>query len=172
MQIKQTVITFIVVVMLASCGNSAQNKTQEDAKQLATGINKMDPDGIPTTAGRWTMTAKINGKDWAATTIMPLEATGRIIGDNNGESFGFPYNKSDMYVGEKEIFGEHNAVGMSTYEDGKLKYWDAVKGEMEITKVDGDWVEGKFFLTGSLNNSDKIIAITDGFFRISLAEKK
>lgn len=174
MQIKQTVITFIVVVMLASCGNSAQNKTQEDAKQLAAGIQKMDPDGIPTTESGWTMTAKINGREWVASSIMPLEATGRIIGDYNGAGFGFPYDKREMVVGYKEIFGQHNNVQISTIDDGKIEYWDGFKGEMEITKVEADWVEGKFFVTGkaSFTDTSRRVEITDGFFRISIAEKK
>ena len=173
MQMKQTLITFIVGVILTSCGNSAQNKTQSDAKQLAAGIQKMDPDGIPTTAGGWTMTAKINGREWTANSIMPLEATGRIIGDNSGESFGFPYDRRDMEVGHKEIFGQHNNVQISTIEDGEIEYWDGFKGEMEITKVKGDWVEGKFFVTGArITDASRKVEITDGFFRISIAGKK
>jgi hypothetical protein len=170
---KQTLITFIVAVMLSSCGNSAQNKTHEDAKQLAAGIQKRMPGGIPTTAGGWTMTAKINGRDWMANSFMPLEETGRIIGDNNGEGFGFPYDRRQMEVGNKETFGEHNNVQISTIKDGEIEYWDGFKGEMEITKVEADWVEGKFFVTGRrITDSSRKVEITDGFFRISIAEKK
>ena len=75
-----------------------------------------------------------------------------------------------MEVGKKEIFGEHNAVDMSTFEGGEMEYWTGNKGEMEITKVDGDWAEGKFFITGSKTDSDKTVEVTDGFFRISLAK--
>ena len=111
---KKFLAIFIMAAMLSSCGNSTQNKTQSNAQQLADGIEKMDPDGIPTTAGGWTMTAKINGRNWRASSIMPLEATGRIIGDFNGAGFGFPYDKREMVVGNKEIFGEHNNVQIST----------------------------------------------------------
>lgn len=170
---KHTILLFITATLLFSCGNN-QSKTLSDAQQLADGIQKIDPDGIPTTAGGWTMTAKINGHDWTASSIMPLEATGRIIGDNNGAGLGFPYDRREMEVGHKEIFGEHNVVQISTLNDGEMEYWDGVKGEMEITKVEADWVEGKFFVTGkrSFTDSPKSIEITDGFFRISIAEKK
>ena len=171
---KEILTILITAVILCSCGNSSQNKTLEDAKQLAAGIEKIDPDGIPTTAGGWTMTAKINGSDWTASSIMPLEATGRIIGDYNGAGLGFPYDRREMVVGRKEIFGEHNVVQISTIKDGAKEYWDGLKGEMEITKVEGDWVEGKFFVTGkrSFTDTPKSVEITDGFFRISIAEKK
>jgi hypothetical protein len=171
---KKTISILMMAVMLYSCGNSSQNKTQEEAKQLAAGIQKMDPDGIPTTAGGWTMTAKFNGREWTASSIMPLEATGRIIGDYNGQSIGFPYDRDEMEVGHKEIFGEHNNVQISTKEDGDINYWDGFKGEMEITKVEDNWVEAKFFVTGksSFTDTSRRVEITDGFFRISIAEKK
>jgi hypothetical protein len=44
-------------------------------------------------------------------------------------------------------------------------------GEMEITKADGNWAEGKFFFTCS-GSTDKTVSVTDGFFRISLARKQ
>lgn len=56
--------------------------------------------------------------------------------------------------------------------NGEIEYWSGYKGEMEITKVDGGWAEGKFFITGSKTDSDKTVEITDGFFRISITGKK
>ena len=171
---KQVLLMLLLAAMLSSCGNSTQNKSQADAKQLAAGIEKMDPDGIPTTEGGWTMTAKINGSNWKASSIMPLEATGRIIGDFNGAGLGFPYDRREMEVGNKEIFGEHNVVQISTIKDGEIEYWDGLKGEMEITKVDADWAEGKFFVTGNARFTDASskVEITDGFFRISMKPGK
>ncbi len=153
--------------ILLSCGTK-QDKAVSDAKQLQKEISAMRPGAIPTTEGGWTMTAKINGKDWTATSIMPPEAAGRIVGDNNGEGFGFPYDRRNMVVGEKTIFGHNNAVDLSTYENGELNYWGGYKGGMEITKVDANWAEGKFFVTGSTTESAKTVEITDGFFRISM----
>jgi len=167
---KRIFSILIAAVMLSSCGNN-ESKTVGDAKELAAGINQMQPDGTPTTAGGWTMTAKFDGKDWSANSIMPLEATGRIIGDNNGVSISLPYDRREMTLGYKNKFGDHNAVTILINDSPKM--WDGIAGEMEITKVDGDWVEGKFIVTGSNSSApDKKIEITDGFFRISLAEKK
>ena len=170
---KKTISILLLASMLYSCVNSTQNKTLDEAKQIAAGIQKIDPDGIPTTTDGWTMTAKINGRDWTASSIMPLEATGRIIGDNNGAGLGFPYDRREMEVGHKEIFGQHNVVQISTINDGEKEYWDGVKGEMEITEVEADWIEGKFFVTGKMiSDSSRKVEITDGFFRISIAQEK
>jgi hypothetical protein len=168
---KKILSIFIATAMLSSCGNSAQNKTVSDAKELASAIKEMQPGGIPTSAGGWTMTAKIDGKDWSANSTMPLEATGRIIGDNNGVSISLPYDRREMTVGYKNKISHNNAVDIFTKDD--VAIWGGYAGEMEITKVDGDWVEGKFYVTGTTSSaSDKKIEITDGFFRISLADKK
>ncbi len=170
---KQTILLCCITGMLSSCGNSDQSNVVSDAKKVQSEMKKMMPGSIPTTEGGWTMKAK-NGKDWIAATMMPLdEETGRIIGDNNGEGFGFPYDRRQMEVGRKEIFGQGNAVDMSTLEGGEIKYWSGYKGEMEITKVEGDWAEGKFVITGtSVADSAKTVEVSDGFFRISIAGKK
>ncbi len=167
---KQLLTILITAAMLSSCSNSADNKTLSDAKELAGGIKQMQPDGIATTAGGWTMTAKFDGKDWSASSIMPLEATGRIVGDNDGVSISLPYDRREMTLGYKNKISHNNAVDIFT--KGDVALWGGYEGEMEITKVDGDWVEGKFFVTGTTSDApDKKMEITDGFFRISLAEK-
>src|SRR5882762_1523594 len=139
---KQVFSIISIAVMLSSCGNSAENKAISDAKEVAAAIKQMKPGGIPATAGGWTMTAKFDGKDWSANYLMPLEASGRIFGDNNGVSISFPYDRREMTLGYKNKFSDHNAVDIFTNDDVAL--WGGYAGEMEITKVDGDWVEGKF----------------------------
>lgn len=164
---KQTLLIFIVTGMLYSCGNSEQNKTVSDAKEIQMELKKMQSGGIPTTEGGWTMTAKIGGKDWSATSIISPEAAGRIVGDNNGVYISLPYDIDEMIVGYKNIFSHTNAADLMTNDDVGL--WGVYKGEMEITKVVDGWAEGKFFFTGS--SDAKTIEVTDGFFRISLAKK-
>jgi hypothetical protein len=167
---KKTVLTLstvlIIVVTLTSCGNSAQNKALEDAKKVQSAIKEMVPGTIPTKEGGWTFRAKINGKEWEANSIMPPDAAGRIIGYYNGESIGLPYDRRYFETGRKITFGESNAVDLMTNDD--IGIWGGRTGEMEITKVDEKWAEGKFFFTGSTSRSDKTVAVTDGFFRISL----
>ena len=119
---------------------------------------------MPTTADGWTMTAKINGKDWKASSIMPPEAAGRIIGYSGEEYIGLPYDKDEMLVGKKDIFSEDNAVDLSTTDE--VGMWGGRKGEMEITKVENGWAEGSFHFTATAHDSNKTMEVTDGFFKI------
>jgi hypothetical protein len=167
---KQVLSILIMTAMLSSCGNSAQDKAISDAKEVASALQEMRPGSIPTTAGGWTMTAKFDGKDWSANSIMPLETTGRIFGDNNGVSISFPYDRREMTLGYKNKFSDHNAVDIFTKDD--VAIWGGYAGEMEITKVDGEWVEGKFNVTGTTSSDPgKKVEVTDGFFRVSLDRK-
>ncbi|GAB2823085.1 hypothetical protein [Ferruginibacter profundus] len=168
---KKTLSILIIAAILSSCGNSSGNQTASDAKELASAIKQMQPGGIPTTPGGWTMTAKFDGKEWSAEYMMPLQASGRIYGDNNGISLSFPYDRREMTLGYKNTFSDHNAVDIFTKDEVAL--WGGYAGEMVITKVDGDWVEGRFNVTGTTSSApDKKVEVTDGFFRISIADKK
>ncbi|NOT90375.1 hypothetical protein [Ferruginibacter sp.] len=169
---KQTLSILMMIASFYSCSNSGNNKTVSEAKELASAIKQMQPGGIPTTSGGWTMTAKIAGKEWSASSIVSPEVAGRIFGENNGESISLPYNRRGMIVGNKTMFSQNNAVDLFTKEDDNTALWGGYAGEMEITKVDGDWVEGKFFVTGSSDDPNKKIEVTDGFFRISMQQKK
>lgn len=164
--IKTTSKLILAALLLTSCGNSNLN----DAKEVQSAIQSMRPGGIPTTEGGWTMKAKLNGKSWTANSIISPKAAGRIVGDNNGESISLPYDRRGMVVGNKTRFSHNNAVDLMTNDEVAL--WGGYAGEMEITKVDGEWAEGKFFLTGSTSSSDKTMEVTEGFFRIALNEKQ
>lgn len=129
----------------------------------------MEPGGMAATETGWKMTAKLNGKAWEASYLLPPDATGKIIGKYNDESISLPYGRSYMIAGKKIIFGENSAVDLFTSDE--VAIWAGKKGEMEITKTDGNWVEGKFFFTATTSSTDKTIEVTDGFFRISMANK-
>ncbi|HMH23844.1 MAG TPA: hypothetical protein VK563_18790 [Puia sp.] len=160
---------FICASLLAfvSC-----NSQQSEAKKLAEQINStIMPGTIPTSEGSWTMKARIKGEKWAAASMMPPDASGRIIGYYKTEYIGLPYDRRDMYVGKKIKFGENNAVDLSVNDD--IGMYGGRTGEMEITKVDDNWAEGKFYFTGNTTQgSNKTVDVTEGFFRISLARQK
>ncbi len=165
---KQTLSILIMSAILSSCGNSDQSKAIEQAKQVQSEIKKIRSGTIATKEDGWSMKAKINGKDWVAASIMSPDAAGRIIGYYNDEYIGLPYDRRYFVVGKKITFGENNAVDLATNDD--VGMWGGRKGEMEITKVDDNWAEGKFFFTGSTSSSNKTVEVTEGFFRISLAK--
>lgn len=167
---KKLLLFFAFTTLLfAGCKSKAEKEAIQNAKDIQTAVKENTPGSIPTTSGGYTMTAKIGGREWTADAMMPAEVADRIIGYNNGESISLPYDRRDMVVGNKTRFSENNAVDLFTNDD--VKIWGGRKGEMEITKVDDKWAEGKFYFTGSTSSSDKKIEVTDGFFRISLAKR-
>jgi hypothetical protein len=98
------------------------------------------------------------------------EVAGRIFGENNGESISLPYDRRGMIAGKKMKFSQNNAVDLMTNDEVAL--WGGYSGEMEITKVDDEWAEGSFSVTGSTDTPDKLMVVTEGFFRVSLTKKQ
>lgn len=167
---KQIIAILTLAILLHSCGNSSDSKTAGDAKQLAAAIKEMQPGGIATTEGGWTMKAKVAGKEWSANSLMPPAAAGRIIGDNDGITISLPYDRREMVAGKINKFSHNNAVDLFTPDDVGL--WGVYEGEMEITKADAEWAEGKFYFTGTTSSDPgKKIEVTNGFFRISMVKK-
>jgi hypothetical protein len=129
---------------------------------------ELPPSAIAVSTGGYTMTAKINGKDCTATFMMPADETGQIVGFYSGDKYiGLPYDKSFFAVGKKISFEDHHA-DLTTNDD--VQVWSGRKGEMEITKVNGKWAEGKFSFTGYSYDNKKTILVTNGFFRIAIGK--
>ena len=131
-----------------------------------TGLNGLPQGAVPATTNGFTMTAKINGKAIKAHAMMPPEKAGEIVGFYDGDKYiGLPYYKRNMVAGNKFNFSSENA-DLTTNDDTQV--WNGRKGEMEITKVSGGWVEGRFFFTGYSYDNKKTIEVTEGFFRIQV----
>jgi hypothetical protein len=163
-------ISILCVSLLTSCGNNEQTKAMEDGKKMASALKEMRPGGIATSPAGWTMTAKFNGKSWSANSMIAPEVAGRIFGENNGESISLPFDRRGFVLGKKTTFSQNNAVDLMTNDEVAL--WGGYAGEMEITKVGDEWAEGKFFVTGSTDTPDKLMEVTEGFFRVSLIKKQ
>ena len=165
---KQFLLVLSVTGLLSSCG-SDQSKAVNDAKNIQAEIQKTKPGSVAATEDGWTMTAKINGKVWTATSMIPPDRAGRIFGENNGESISLPYYDRRSFLAEKKTkLGK--GVDMMLNDDVKL--WGSKEGELEITKVDDKWAEGKFYFTASGFQTDKTMEVTDGFFRISMEKQQ
>lgn len=160
---KHLVYSLLAILLATSC-NSQSSRTKP-AKETQVAITAIKPGTMPATDGGWTMTAKINGKDWKASTLMPPEAASRIVGYFQDEYIGLPYNKQYLVAGKKIVLGEDEAVDIFLTGVGLAV---TKNGEMEITKVDENWAEGKFHFTATESGTDKIIEVTDGLFRIKI----
>lgn len=163
---KLSLLLIIIICALSACKNQQQKDAEKLMEQIQTTVKQNTPGTIATTNDGYMMKAKLDGKDWEAGSMMPPDAAGRIIGYNDGEYIGLSYERRELVVGKKIVFSENDAADLATNDD--IGMWSGKKGEMEITKVDDNWAEGKFFFTGSSSRSSETIEVTDGFFRIPL----
>lgn len=159
---KYFLFTVLIIAVFTSC-NGEQSDAKKQAEKIQTAMVENRPGTMPAKEGSWTMTAKINGKKWTASSLMPPEVAGRIVGYFEKEYIGLPYSKTDMIAGKKITINEDNAVDLSM-NDGCL--YTNPKGGIEITKADEHAAEGKFFFTNICSSTKKETIVTDGFFRI------
>ena len=94
-----------------------------------------------------------------------------MIGYQGGSYLGFALNLREVRVGKKIELNEDNAADLSL--DGvEGGMWGGRKGEVVITKVDEQWIEGTFYFTGDSHSTKKIVAVTEGFFRVAMPTKR
>ena len=167
MKQKKSLLIAAAFVFLFSC-NSENNNAVTKAKEIQNMVKQNSPGSIPTAKDGITLTAKIDGKEWKATAMMPPDRAGVILGENSGESISLPYyDRHNFLASDKQKLCEgHGLAEMRLNDDVGL--WTGTKGEMELTKVDDNWAEGRFSFTAKGFQTDKTKEVTDGFFRISL----
>ncbi|MCE7065100.1 hypothetical protein [Dyadobacter sp. CY326] len=157
---KQYFLILATLLTMSAC--NGQSSAYEEAKKTEAAIKDAPrPGTVKTTSGGWTMTAKVNGKQWTATSIMPPAAAGTIVGYVGGESYLMMYSfeKRSAKVGRQAKLGDGYSVDY-WINDGPV--YSKYKGIMEITAINGDWVEGKFQFTAPG------LTVTDGFYRVQL----
>ena len=163
---RTLIIALAIALTAISCnGQSGAVKDQQSAYKK---LDEMKKKGTyPTTSDGWTMTCLVDGQAWKATEIFDPAGYGRIVGNYKESKIGLP-DPEQYEVGKKTDFSR-SAVDFDPL--GSTGFWGGHSGEMEITKVGPEWVEGKFHFTAKLMNSSKTMEITNGFFRIPLKNK-
>lgn len=154
--------------MISSCGNSAHDDTKQLAEQIRDTTKKNSPGTVATSENSYYMKAKIDGKPWVASHMMPDEDINssyiRIHGEDGGDYMNFQLWKRGIKLGKKFQIDNDNAADLSLKDDAG--FWAGKDGEIEITKLDGKWMEGKFSYTATSSNSAKSVEVTDGFFKV------
>jgi hypothetical protein len=163
---KMYALLTLSVFMLVAC----QGQQQHDAKKVAGDIESMvkehSPGSIATTPTGYTMKAKIDGKDWEAVSMMPIVGIDRIVGyTGDGGYIGLGV-KANEQQGRNMKINETHAADLNI--PGVNVLLDKTVGQIDITKQDGQWMEGTFAFTATSSQSDKKIVVTDGYFRIPL----
>lgn len=157
-----------VCFLLAACQNSQQSEAKKLAGDMEATLKANTPGFIPTSKEGYWMTAKIDGKDWTASAMMPIDKSDsrRIHGENNGESISFSIWMRGLEPGKHIAFSENKAADLFTNDD--IGMWGGRKGEVIITRVDDGGVEGTFSFTASSSRSEKTLEVTTGHFRVPL----
>lgn len=159
-----------ILIITACLFISCQSGAQREAKTIAAAIKENTPGFIPTSKDGYWMSAKIDGKEWTASAMLPVDKSDsrRIHGEKNGESIGFSIWMKGLAAGRHLAFSENRAADLLTNDD--IGMWGGRSGEIVITKIDDTSVEGTFSFTGSSSRSEKKVVVTDGYFRVPLSE--
>jgi hypothetical protein len=171
---KLALILVIVAQITTSC-NSAQSDAQKQADLIEKTMKENSPGSVTTTESGTYMTAKIDGREWTATALIPdnnaSSNTKLVRGQRGKDMIQFQLYKPRNIVGTKVSFGDGNSAGIYIESDPALL--SGRRGELEITKVDEQWVEGIFHFTATGTNYDatgnsskKTVEVTDGRFRV------
>jgi hypothetical protein len=100
---------------------------------------------------------------------MPPAAAGRLVGYEGNKSYiGLPaFEKRYVKVGESYLLGnDHYSVDI--WFDNDASQYRNYTGKIEVTKIDGDWVEGSFYFNATRDEPAGNIKVTNGFFRVQL----
>ena len=75
------------------------------AKQIQQATNENSPGSVPTSTDGFYMKAKMDGKEWVASSMDIIDNDSyRIIGNLNGEWISLPYHRNSLEVGHTTNF--------------------------------------------------------------------
>jgi len=163
---KLSIITILAITLISACQNSQQSEAKKLAGEIKDAVAKNTPGFIATSKDQYWMSAKIDGKDWTASAMLPIDKSDsrRIQAENNGESIGFYIWMRGLEAGKHLAFSESSAADLFTNDD--VGIWGARSGEIIITKIDDVSLEGTFSFTATSSRSDKKLQVTEGRFRV------
>lgn len=170
---KQVVFAFctgLLLIGVVSCSNAQTDAAKKQAELIKETVKKNSPGTIATSAKGYYMTAKIDGKDWSATHMMPDENTNsgyiRLFGERGDDNMSFQLWKRGLAVGKKIDFSENHAADLNLKDNPA--FFGGRTGYVEITKMDDQWMEGTFQFTATSSSTDKKVQVTNGRFRVAL----
>ncbi|MRG47924.1 hypothetical protein GFS24_22575 [Chitinophaga sp. SYP-B3965] len=161
----KNILLLTAMVLLFACHT---NQPKILADEITATAKANTPGFIPTSKDGYWMSAKIDGKDWTASAMMPVDKSDsrRIHGEHNGETISFSIWMRGLEPGKHFSFSEDKAADLFTNDD--IGMWGGRNGEIVITKIDDKGVEGTFSFTASSSRSEKTVAVTEGRFRVPL----
>lgn len=163
---------YSIAFFAISCNSSAQKEAQDVMKGIQAQTAKVKAGMIATTQNGYMMRAKIDGKQWVADAMHEPYNAGRIVGESSdGEKMiglNFYSRAKNYETGMVEKIEEHSAADLRTG-DG-TGFYGGTHGEIHITRVDDNWIEGTFYFTATNEFNPAKVVVSDGFFRIPMKE--
>lgn len=168
---KLAAIVIGCICMFSACQNKKQNDAKKLRDEIQTTVKANSPGFVSTTKNGYWMSAKLDGKDWTASAMMPVDQSNsiRIHGEHNGESIGFYIDMRGLEAGKHIVLSDNKAADLMT--NDSVGIWGGRNGEIVITKIDNSVLEGTFSFTASSGQTSKTLSVTDGVFHIPLTQK-
>ncbi|HEX8314475.1 MAG TPA: DUF6252 family protein [Flavisolibacter sp.] len=169
---KQSVSFFslLTCIILVAC-NSTKSEAEQQAELIQKTMKENSPGTLPTSENGYYMQAKFNGEDWSASHMRPdhdaQSGYKTIHGEKGDENITFQLWKRGVVLGKKIPFKEERMATL-TLDDNEDGIYFGPTGEVEITKIDDQWMEGTFYFTGTTRTSGKKVEVKDGRFRVAL----
>ncbi|CAL1519014.1 hypothetical protein [Chitinophaga sp. MM2321] len=164
----------VFICTLLACNGQQKSNAEKVKNDIQTTMKEHTPGTVATSASGYYMKAKIDGKDWVAVSMRPIEGINRALGyTEDGGYIGIPGITKKSQEGLKLTLG--GEYGADIYlpndktlidKDGNVILLDKESGAVAITKRDGEWIEGTFHFIAASSKSDKKVQITEGSFRI------
>jgi hypothetical protein len=160
---KKIFFPSVIIVLLAflSCNN--QSDAQKKVKEVSAVTREVAGEEKTDLNGAY-LKATIDGKKWEATKMGPFygpESSYKLVsGETKDITINFQLHKPT--TGMKREFRDDNVANFITDEG----FFSGNKGEVIVTKVDGQWIEGTFHFTASSTSSGKTYEVTNGTFRV------
>jgi hypothetical protein len=166
-------LSLILLVLIASaCKNKTATSATELAKDIQSAAKKQTPGTVPASKTGYYMNATIDGQAWAAAFMMPddnASSSYKTLSGEKGDTYiNFTLWKRAIAPGKSFPFGENDVANLSV--EGVPGFWGGRTGEVKITSVEGEWLEGTFHFDANSagSGSGRIIRVTNGNFRVPL----
>lgn len=133
------------------------------------GADELMPGFVLTTRNGYGMHALIDGQRWTASQMRPYDYAGwaiRIEGIASGKSIGFYLWLPGLRTNDSVGFFAGSPADLVLKPGGDI--WKGTSGEVHIQRIDPQLVEGSFRFAAVCGQSDSVIRVTEGYFRVPL----
>lgn len=160
------ILILYFIVFASSCNGQVENNNHKSAETINDVMQSLVPGNVSTTVSGYMMSADIDGQHWQATQMMEINTSNThfVHGEDQHHKIEFYIDIDHLKPGALHSL-DKKTHGASLYlPDGNIA--NSVKGNYTITDADDKMIEGTFHFTANPFQTNKIIHVTNGRFRI------